>query len=381
MCGNFARNFAEICPIRSIRNAAPPILKKNRTWVWLFFGAVVALIAWKLYSNKQALTAETELGKTVRAYVPVEVTRPKFDTLAAQLSADGIFLPAKEMFVISETAGKVLQVYKNKGEVVREGDIIAKIDDELLRIDLEATQTNLDKLRRDEERMKKLIAAEALPKNKIEEVQLGIAAAVAKTKVLHKQIANTSIKATMNGVLGMRFIERGSVIGPGIQVAQITSLDQLFLMVKVIEKDIPNVRKGQSVKITSDVYPDTTLIGRVTNIGLRADNAYNYDVEITVANPRNSPLRSGMHARAIFAANTIRQGLTIPRKAIAGSLQDAKVYIVKDSVAELRPVVLGNMYGDQVEVTSGLDSTDRVVLSGQLNLTNGARIQVTNALQ
>lgn len=356
-------------------------MKKNKIGRWLFFVAVLALIGWKLYSNKQELNAETELGKTVRAYVPVEVAQPQFDTLAEQLTADGIFLPAKEMLVISETAGRVLQVYKNKGETVREGDLIAKIDDELLSIELEATQTNLDKLRRDEERVKKLIAGEALPKNKLEEVQLGIAAAVAKTKVLRKQIGNTSIKATMNGILGMRFIERGSVIGPGIQVAQITSLDKLFLMVKVIEKDILNVRKGQSVRIAADVYPNITLTGKVTNIGLRADNAYNYDVEIEVANPKDSPLRSGMHARAIFTANKVRQGLTIPRRAIAGSLQDAKVYVVKDSTAQLRPVVLGSIHGDRVEVTSGLDSTDQVVLTGQLNLTDGARVQVTKAGQ
>ncbi|MEO6758645.1 MAG: efflux RND transporter periplasmic adaptor subunit [Saprospiraceae bacterium] len=351
---------------------------KKKIWLWLFFVACLAAISWKLYSNKQALTAETELGKTTRAYVPVEVVQPQLDTLSEQLEADGIFLPAKEMFVISETAGKVLQVYKNKGDQVKEGDLIAKIDDELQRIELQATQTNLAKLRRDEERVKKLIAGEALPKNKIEEVQLGIAAAEAKIQGLRKQIGNTSIRATMTGTLGMRFIERGSVIGPGIQVAQITNLDKLFLMVKVTEKDILHVRKGQSVRITADVYPDTALTGKVTNIGLRADNAYNYDVEIEVANPTASPLRGGMHARAAFTAETTRQGLTIPRKAIAGSLQDAKVYVVKDSIAVLQPVVLGGMYGDRVEVTSGLQATDRVVLTGQLNLADGAKVQVMN---
>ncbi len=354
---------------------------KKKIWLWLFFAACLAAITWKLYSNKQALTAETELGKITRAYVPVEVTLPQLDTLSEQLEADGIFLPAKEMFVISETAGRVVQVYKNKGDAVREGDIIAKIDDELLRLELQTTQTNLTKLRRDEERVRKLIAGEALPKNKIEDVLLGIATAEAKIQGLRKQIGNTSIKATMSGTLGMRFIERGSVIGPGIQVAQITNLDKLFLMVKVIEKDILHVRKGQSVRITADVYPDTALLGKVTNIGLRADNAYNYDVEIEVVNPANSPLRGGMHASATFAAETTRQGLTIPRKAIAGSLQEAKVYVVKDSIAELRPVVLGGMYGEKVEITSGLQATDRVVLAGQLNLTDGARVQVMNTHQ
>lgn len=375
MYGRLAEIFAEICPTSQHLQRCAPRLKK-KIWLWLFFAACLALIVWKLYSNKQALTAETELGKTTRAYVPVEVTQPQLDTLSEQLEADGIFLPAKEMLVISETAGRVVQVYKNKGDAVREGDVIAKIDDELLRIEMRATQTNLDKLRRDEERVKKLIEGEALPKNKIEEVLLGIAAAEAKLQTLRKQVRNTSIKATMNGTLGMRFIERGSVIGPGIQVAQITNLDRLFLMVKVIEKDILAVRKGQSVRIAADVYPDTTLSGKVTNIGLRADNAYNYDVEIEVANPTNSPLRSGMHARAIFAADKLRQGLTIPRKAIAGSLQEAKVYVVRDSVVELRPVVLGGMYGDRVEVTSGLQPADRVVLTGQLNLTDGTRVQV-----
>ncbi len=352
---------------------------KKKIWLWLFFTACLAAITWKLYSNKQALTAETELGKTTRSYVPVEVILPQMDTLSEQLEADGIFLPAKEMFVISETAGRILQVYKNKGDAVKEGDLIAKVDDELLRLELQTTQTNLAKLRKDEERVKKLIAGEALPKNKIEEIQLGIATAEAKVQGLRKQIGNTSIKATMNGTLGLRFIERGSVIGPGIQVAQITNLDKLFLMVKVIEKDILHIRKGQSVRITADVYPDTILSGKVTNIGLRADNAYNYDVEIEVVNPAKAPLRGGMHARAAFTAETTRQGMTIPRKAIAGSLQDAKVYIVRDSLAVLQPVVLGSMYGDRVEVTSGLQVTDRVVMTGQLNLSAGARVQVMNA--
>ncbi|MEO6039719.1 MAG: hypothetical protein ABIQ93_15000, partial [Saprospiraceae bacterium] len=99
-------------PSTQHHHAVPRSLKK-KIWLWLFFAACLAAIIWKLYSNKQALTAETELGKTTRAYVPVEVTQPRMDTLSEQLEADGIFLPAKEMFVISETAGRVLQVYKN----------------------------------------------------------------------------------------------------------------------------------------------------------------------------------------------------------------------------------------------------------------------------
>lgn len=350
---------------------------RKKIWLGFAFAACAALIVWKLASNRAQLAAKTELSRAARAFVPVEVVFPQRESLANRLEADGIFLPAKEMFVISETAGRVLEVFKNKGEWVVEGELIAKVDDELLRTELEATQATLAKLRKDRERLNNLIEGEAAPKNKIEDLELGILAAEAKEKALKKQIANTSIKAPMTGTLGLRFIERGSVIGPGIQVGQITNLEKLFLMVKVTERDVLHVSKGQSVAITADVYPESKIPAKVTNIGLRADNAFNYDVEIEVPNPRSTPLRAGMHARAIFVFNTDRQGLTLPRRAIAGSLHEAKVYVVaQDSTAALRPVTLGEAFGDKVEVRAGLHEREAVVLSGQLNLSEGARVRV-----
>jgi RND family efflux transporter MFP subunit len=349
---------------------------KKRTLIWLFLIVSAALIGWKLYFNKTQIQADAELSKVKRAYVPVEVTLPKMETLGTTLEADGIFLPAKEMFVISETQGRVLETFKDKGEWVNEGDLIAKIDDELLRIELETTQANLTKMHKDQERLGNLIEGEAVPKNKIEDIELGIRTAEAKEKALKKQISNTSIKAPMSGTMGLRFIERGSVIGPGIQVAQITNLEKLFLMVKATERDVLGIQKGQTVGVRPDVYPKVIIPGKVTNIGLRADNTFNYDVEIEVANPKNTPLRAGMHAKGVFQFDKNRQGLTLPRKAITGSLQEARVYLVQDSIVTLRPVTLGVAYGDKVEVLSGLTHSDKIVLTGQLNLTDGAKVEV-----
>jgi RND family efflux transporter MFP subunit len=350
---------------------------KQRSLLWIALLLLIAFAAWKLYVNKKQLETEAELSNMRRAFVPVEVVEPKVETLANHLEADGIFLAFKEMFVISETAGRVLETFKNKGEWLQEGEVIAKVDDELLRIELEATQANLAKLKKDRERLTNLIEGEAAPKNKIEDLELGILAAEAKEKGLKKQIANTSIKAPMTGTLGMRFIERGSVIGPGIQVAQMTNLEKLFLMVKVTERDVLNVKKGQSVAVRADVFPDVVIPGRVTNIGLRADNAFTYDVEIEVVNPKGNPLRGGMHAKAKFTFDANRQGYTLPRKVIAGSLQDPKVYVVQgDSMAVLRPITLGGIYGDKIEVTSGAMPGEKVVLTGQLNLVDGAKVSV-----
>jgi membrane fusion protein, multidrug efflux system len=347
---------------------------QKKLTIWAIIITASALVAWKLNTNKQTIDAKADLSKTVRAFVPVETAEVGSATLSNQLETDGIFLPAKEMFVISETAGRVLEIFAQKGEALREGSPIAKIDDEMLRIELEATQANLAKLRKDRERLTNLIEGDAAPKNKIEDLELGILAAEAKEKGLKKQINNTTIKAPMTGTLGMRFIERGSVIGPGIQVGQMTNLDKLFLMVKVTERDVMQVRKGMTVNVLPDVLTGTTLTGKVTNIGLRSDNSFTYDVEIEVANPSGAPLRGGMHAKALFSFQQKRDGLVIPRKAIAGSMQEAKVYVVQDSVAMQRPVQLGIVQSDKVEVLSGLQKGEKVIVSGHLNLTDGIKV-------
>ncbi|MEQ1744180.1 MAG: efflux RND transporter periplasmic adaptor subunit [Saprospiraceae bacterium] len=344
--------------------------------LWIVSALFTAFIVWKLYENQERRRSEAALAQAVRPFVPVKTAVVDQARLAGDLEVAGVFLPAKEMFVVSETQGRVVQALKNKGEWVNEGDLIAKVDDDLLTIELQATQANIAKMKKDRERLGNLIEGEAAPKNKMEDIELGLLAAEAKEKALKKQIANTNIRAPMNGILGLRFIERGSVIGPGIQVAQITNLEHLFLMVKVTERDVLRVRVGHRVQVAADVYPQRSIAARVTNIGLRADNAFNYDVEIEVPNPKGTPLRAGMHAKARFVFDLTREGLTIPRKAIEGSLLDAEVFVVRDSVVERRSVRLGGVFGDRVEVLSGLSRGERVVVTGQFNLTDGTRVAV-----
>ncbi|MFN0013439.1 MAG: efflux RND transporter periplasmic adaptor subunit [Saprospiraceae bacterium] len=350
----------------------------KRYYLWIFLALCFVLITWKLFENQQKRQEETALALATRLNVPVKTALVAQEKLANRLDANGIFLPAKEMFVISETQGRVVQVLKNKGEWVNEGDLIAKVDDELLTIELQATQANIAKMKKDRERLGNLIEGEAAPKNKMEDIELGLLAAETKEKALKKQIANTSIRAPMTGTLGLRFVERGSVIGPGIQVAQVTNLEHLLLMVKVTERDVLHVRAGQRVRVTADVYSQHPIAAQVTNIGLRADNAFKYDVEIKVPNPKGAPLRAGMHAQAQFVFDAAREGLTIPRNAIEGSLLDAAVFVVRDSVAERRSVQLGGVFDDRVEVLSGLSRGERVVITGQFNLTNGTRVVVVD---
>ena len=349
---------------------------KKRIGIFAALLIIAAAIFWKLRENKSNLAKNAQLSQVERAFVPVEVTSPTIEPLGTKLSADGIFMPSKEMFVISETAGRVTEVYKNRGDAVKEGELLAKVDDELLRLQLSTVEANIEKGRRDKERLTNLIEGEAVAKNKVEEVEIALLTAETQKKTLEKQISNTNIRAPMSGFLVFKILEKGGVIGPGIQVGQITNIDKLLLFVKVTERDILDIKRGQHVRVVADVYPNKSFMATVTNLGVKADNAFTYDVEVEVPNSRDFPLKAGMHAKAEFDFANGRKGLIIDRRAIVGSVQDASVYVVKDSVAVLKKVGLGLSEGGRVEITSGLVAGEKVVLTGQINLTDGAKVQV-----
>ncbi len=312
-----------------------------------------------------------------RSAVPVRTTTVVQEWVSPHLEVSGILMAAREMPVISETMGRVVAVYKRRGDRVNEGDLIAQVDDSLLRIKLEATQANIAKLRKDHKRLTNLIDGEAVPSSKIEELELGLMAAEAEEKVLQKQIANTSIRAPMSGTLTFCTVERGSVIGQGMPVAHITNLDRLLLMVKVSERDVLLVRKGQAVEVSADVRPETPLNGRVANVAPKADSAFTYLVEIEVPNPPQAPLLAGMHARARFLFSEKHQAILIPRRAIVGSLQEAVVFVIaEDSIARERSIQLGRVVGERIEVRAGLSPGERIAIAGQTYLSDSARVRV-----
>jgi membrane fusion protein, multidrug efflux system len=352
-------------------------MTKNKIILLLALIGTCFLIAWKLQANKAEIEKLANLSLNTHQYLPVRVASPLLTNQKNGLTADGIFMPNKEMWVLSETQGHITDVFKAKGDLVRAGEAIAKVDEELLQVELQTVQINLDKLEKDRQRLVHLIDADAVAKNKVEEVDLGIATARAKIKGISKQIANTTIRAPMTGTITYRTIEADGVIGLGIQVAQMIDITTLLLTVRVPELDVQKVKKGDIATITADAFPEKRFQGRVRNVGIKADMAFTYDIELEVKNTPTLDMKAGMHGRAVFNAAGAENGIFIPLEALVGSQKDGKVYLIEnDSIARLRPVQVQKAQNGLLKVTEGLNPSDRIIVSGNLTLTDGARVQI-----
>ncbi len=117
----------------------------------------------------------------------------------------------------------------------------------------------------------------------------------------------------------------------------------------------------------------------VDGIGVKADASHTYPVDVILTNSAKNPLKAGMFARVEFAGVQMNDALVIPREALVGSSRGAQVYVVRDSVALLRPVQLGRELAGAFVVADGLKAGELVVVSGQINLVDSSRVSYSVA--
>ncbi len=288
----------------------------------------------------------------------------------------GTFEPNREIRVLSEVAGKVLKVGVSEGQFISTGQLLAKVDDAQMRLQLKAAEVNLKGQQTDVDRYTELAQGDAIPAMNLEKAELGVEATQVQMEQLRDQMARTAIKAPFSGIVTLRMFDLGTVLAPGAPLIQLTDISTLKLVVNVPEKDILRFRVGQRVPIRTDVHPSARLTGEVAEIGIKGDAAHNYPVKIRVANSATYPLKAGMYGSVSNKMGGNATALTVPRTALVGSTTTPQIYVVENGKAMLRTVQTGLATDKYIEVKAGLTEGERVVVSGQSNLENGTAVTI-----
>jgi len=171
-------------------------------------------------------------------------------------------------------------------------------------------------------------------------------------------------------------LEVGSYLAPGTPIADIIDVSSLKMQVSLMDHQVVKLKEGQRIAISPDLYADASLDGFVSFISPKADGSGKYLVEIEFKNTGKMPLKAGMTGVADFAFEGDREAFLLPVKCIAGSIQDPYVFVVSGDTVKSCQIEVGAMYGDKIEVLSGLKPTDVVVETGLSNLTDGSRIEI-----
>jgi HlyD family secretion protein len=209
--------------------------------------------------------------------------------------------------------------------------------------------------------------------------RVGIEQAESALTLANLQLDDTTITAPFDGVVAELYITEGSMAGPQSPIILQIS-NEVEVSIEVEESRIGQVYQGQSASLQVSAYPGQEFPAAVTSISPIADqDTRTFTVKIRPVNGDNE-LRSGMYANAQLLIDEKQDTLLIPRDALTAVNDQPVVYVVDGNQVEQRDVTIGLSNDDQIEILSGLTAGDSIVISGQANLVDGAKIEVVNKL-
>ncbi|OOQ60959.1 efflux RND transporter periplasmic adaptor subunit [Mucilaginibacter pedocola] len=351
-------------------------MKKKYT-VGLIIFIILALIVWRLASNKHTLDKKKAPELDTAVSIPVKVSTAKEQPQEVSLVKTGSLAPFKEAKVLATAGGTIQQLRFELGDHVDEGQVLAIIDTRLAQLDLQKAESNAARLKRDLQTYTELLQGQAATQEKVNEIRQNYTDAANQVNQIKKQIADGAIKAPTAGTISEKLVEQGVFANAGTQIATIVNLSQAKVQLNLTEMEVYQVKQGQPVKITTDVYPGQIFNGRITFISPQADETHNYKTEIIADNKESAVLRSGTFVYADFSRKTTQNILLIPREALTESIKDASVYVVQNGVVHQKPIKTGVEFNNMIQVTDGLKAGEVVVTSGQINLKDGSKVSIS----
>lgn len=313
--------------------------------------------------------------------IPVETSKPTRGDIVAVYSGTAPIEALAEATVIGKVGGEVRRLLVEEGDVVSKGQVLATLDGDRLRLELSESEAKLRKLQRDYERNVDLSEKGLISTGDFEKIKYEMEALQAAYNLAKLELDYTQIRAPIDGVISERFIKLGNTINPNDPVFRITSFDPLVAYLHVPEREYRNIHAGQPVTIDVDALRGTTVTASVTRVSPIVDpetGTFKITIEMYDDERRIKP---GMFGRVNVIYDRHANVLQVPRSAIVEDTGTTSVFVVKDDTAVRREVETGFANKGMIEIASGLEETEDVVVVGQVGLKADARVTVINAAE
>ena len=259
------------------------------------------------------------------------------------------------------------------GDVVRRGTVLARVRDREYRDAVAQAQASLGQAKADFDRVSQLYENRSVSKADYDAAYARYTASQAQHDQATLALSDCTLRAPMDGTLLRRTIEVGTLVAPGAPGFSIADTRAVKVVFGVPDVLVGTMRMGATQRVAAEAAPDRALFGRITRVAPSADPTSRvFEVEVTIPNP-DGVLKPGMIAslQVAGAAPSATPPIVVPLNAVvrpAGDSVGYAVFLVEDqggrSIARLRPVQLGDVAGNMIRVTAGLQGGERVIVRG-----------------
>lgn len=332
-------------------------------------------------------------GQTMKAMGPppetVGSTVAEGKTWESVISAVGSISGKQSVQVAAETSGTVTKLFFESGAVVKQGQVLVELDARTESAQLAALQSRATLAKTNMERTKHLLDVGAIARTELDNASNEVVAAESALEALRAQVGQKTIRAPFAGKTGIRAVNVGQYLAPGVMVTTLESLGGMFVDFSLPQDNLSLLAVGNAVRV--GVRGDSTMFdGKITAVDPTIDPVTrNIKVRASI-DEHGDKLRSGMYVTVQVVLPTQTNVVAVPQTAVIHATYGNSVFVIEDGkspagqptkVARQQFVKLGVTRGDFVAVTNGLKAGQRVVSEGAFKLRNGAPILINDSVK
>ena len=368
-----------------------------RRTLFIALTIVIAVVAGSaglgaLRSRSVEATTPATPSANVLEFAPEDLYTVKQNALERTLPITGTLTALTAATVKAKVAGELVEVTVREGQSVRQGQLLARIDQTEVQAraaarsaDTEVARAQLQLADKNRNTQKALLDRNFISQNAFDTTQSGYDVAVARLRAAEadlvsatKTLGDAALVAPFSGIVSERYVQPGERVPLDAKIISIVDLSRLTLEASVPASTVAQVKVGQPVVLRVDGFGERSFTGRIERINpATAAGSRSISVYALIENA-DGRLRGGLFAQGDLVLERIENALVVPTPAVREEIGQSFVYVIDNGLLRKRPVKIGQTDANgTVQVLAGLASGDQVVKGnlGQLRDASPAQVR------
>ena len=306
----------------------------------------------------------------VEGYVAeLGVQSKNFKTMATLVPKNSVALSAA-------TSGRLVSLKAMDGAIVKKGTLLAKIDDSELRAQLKQAESNRMLAEQKEQRVRNLFEKNGATKQDLESAEASLKSAQASVELIRAQLAKTEVRAPFSGKLGFVEVSVGAWLNSGSAIAELSDVDHLKAVFALPQRYASVIRVGDKIAL-KDAERHVEKDGVVSALdAVISESSRTRRVMVEVDNSKGELIAGSFVSVNVGMDAGSVESFTIPSEALILDREGAYVFVSQGGKAKIKHVQTGLRTPMSVQVLSGLDVGDTVIVSGIVSLRPGADVKI-----
>jgi len=347
---------------------------------------VVGMIAYpsinrKMTASRNASEAVPSADPTLRRQVlNINAEIVKQQVMTDKIIRTGSSIPDEEVDLSFESSGKLIAIYFKEGTHVKEGDLLAKINDKPLQAQLKKLEAEVPLARDRVYRQRTLLEKDAVSQEAFEQVTTDYEKLMADIELVKANIAQTELRAPFDGIIGLRSVSEGAYATPATVIVKLTKISPLKIEFSIPERYASDVSEGTPIVfrmetsdgVLRDYYAQVYAVESKLEMETRTLN-----VRARYPN-ENEAIQPGRYLSVEITRREIKDALAIPSEAIIPEMGKTMVFLYNNGEARSVEISAGLRTESQVQVLDGLSQGDTLITTGVMQLRTGMSVTIDN---